>query len=51
MPKAGHVILSPYGFSSIVVPKFLIWRSENKIGTSPVSSTSTTVDHGGVVGK
>ena len=50
-PKAGHVILCPWGSSSIVVPRFLIWGSENKIGTSLVSSTSPMVEHGGVVGK
>ena len=50
-PKAGHVILCPWGSSSIVVPRFLIWGSENKIGTSLVSSTSPMVAHGGVVGK
>ena len=49
-PKDRHVILYPWGSSSIVVPNFLIWRSEKK-STSPVSSTSTMVEHGGVVGK
>ena len=36
-PKAGHVILSPWGCSSKVAPEFLI-GNENKIGTSPVSN-------------
>ena len=50
-PKAGHVILSLFGYSSKVIPKFFIWEGDNKMGTSPVSSTSTLVEHGGVVGK
>ena len=50
-PKAGHVILSLFGSSSKVIPMFFIWEGENKTGTSPVSSTSTLVEHGGVVGK
>ena len=50
-PKAGHVILSPFGSNSIVIPKCFIWGWENKIGTLPVSRTSTLVEHGGVVGK
>ena len=50
-PKAGHVILSLFGSSSKVIPKFFIWEGENKMGTSLVSSTSTLVEHGGVVGK
>ena len=50
-PKAGHVMLSPFGFSAMVRPRFCICGRENRIGTSPVSSTSTLVEHGGVVGK
>ena len=39
------------GFNSIIISKFFIWARENRIGTFPVSSTSTLVEHGGVVGK
>ena len=39
------------GSRSIFIPKFLIWSSENLIGSSYVTSTSTMVEHGGVVGK
>ena len=41
----------PFGSSAMVVPKFFICERENKMGSSPVSSTSTLVEHGGVVGK
>ena len=41
----------PFGSSSMVISKFFIWEKENKMGTSPVSSTWTLVAHGGVVGK
>ena len=51
MPKAGHVILSPLGSSSMVIPNFVISGMENKTGTSLVSSTSTLVEHSGAVGK
>ena len=50
-PKAGRVILSPFGSNSTVVPKFFICGSENNLGTLPVSGTSTLVGHGGFVGK
>ena len=50
-PKAGHVIVSPFGSCPMAVPKFFICEMENKMGTSPVSSTSTLVEHGGAVGK
>ena len=49
--KARHVILSPFEFSSTVIPQFFICGREKRTGTSPVSSTSTLVEHGGVVGK
>ena len=49
--KAGHVIVSPIGSCPVAVPKFFICAMENKMGTSPVSSTSTLVEHGGVSGK
>ena len=44
-------LLSPFRSSSLVVPKFFIWERDNKMGTSPVSCTSTLAEHGGVVGK
>ena len=50
-PKAGQVILSPFGPSSIVIPKFFLCARENRIGASLFPSTSTLVEHGGVVGK
>ena len=49
-PKAGHVILSPFGWNSIVIPNFFICGSENTISTLLVSSKSTLVEHGGFVG-
>ena len=49
--KAGHDILALCGSSLRVIPKFFICGREKRIGTSPVSSTSTLVEHGGVVGK
>ena len=32
-PKAGHVIVSPFGSTSIVIPKFFICGRENRIST------------------
>ena len=50
-PTAGHVILAPFESNSSVIPRFCICGRENRTGTSPVSSTSTQVEHGGFVGK
>ena len=44
--KEDMWFLSPFGSSSIVIPKFFIWAREKRIGTLPVSSTSTLEEHG-----
>ena len=49
--KSWTCILSPFGSNSIVIPKLFIWGRDDRIGTSPVSSTSTLVEHESVVGK
>ena len=50
-PKTSHVILSPFGSRSKVELKFFHLREGRHNGTSPVPSTSTLVEDGGVVGK
>ena len=46
--KTGQV---QHNMSHCGIPRFCICRRENRICTSPFSSTSTLVEHGGVVGK
>ena len=50
-PKAGHVIIAPFGSETGAIHQFCTCGKENRTSTSPVSSTSTLVEHGGVVGK
>ena len=42
--KLDMYFLSPFGSSSTVVPKFFMCGRENRMGTSPVSTSSTLVE-------
>ena len=49
--KTGHVLLTSFGSNSNWISRLCICGTENKIGSSSVSNTSTLVEHGGVVGQ